>query len=73
MFDGYRNVFNVRFGKMGISNPEIKAHILFAALDGLGLHLYMSSMAGEEIKLEPYIEEFMSLIQTWKHETGELS
>ena len=73
LFDEYRGAFSTKFTEMGIPNPEIKAHLMFAALDGLGLHLYMLSQSGAEIDFEPYVVEFMSIIKAWKNESGEKS
>ena len=65
MFGEYIVTFSQKFEHMGIKNSVIRARVLFGALDGLSLHLYLAIRAGEEVNIEPFVMEFMSLIQCW--------
>ena len=72
MFEDFVEMFSNIFNEMGIANAEIRARMLFAALDGLGLHLYIYHEAGTKVNVEELIKEFMSLIKTWVNQGEQL-
>ena len=57
----YLQVIASLLEKKGYKNPYLRARILFAALDGVGVYAFIERKKIEEKEIQAYVEEFLNL------------